>query len=124
MGYQLIAITTDRPSQMRTTIDENDLSYEVLSDSAMTAAAAFGIAYKLSSDTVVLYKGYGVDLAASSGMSHGVLPVPAVFIVGTDGVIKFQYVNPDYSNRLSGDVLRSAAGAAMEQMQESAKKSN
>ncbi|MEX1011972.1 MAG: hypothetical protein WDZ29_07915 [Balneolaceae bacterium] len=39
------------------------------------------------------------------------LPVPAVFIVDMSGEIRFQYVNPDYKERISGDILIAAARA-------------
>jgi hypothetical protein len=36
-----------------------------------------------------------------------------VFIVGTDGKIRFAYVNPDFKVRLDGEVLLAAAKAAV-----------
>jgi peroxiredoxin len=115
MGFQLIGITTDRPSKIRETLTEHDFTYTVLSDSAMTGAAAFGIAYQISDEIEMKY---GEHLAGAAGMDHGILPVPAVFLVGTDGLIYFQYVNPNHRVRLDADVLRSAARAAMAQMTE------
>lgn len=46
--------------------------------------------------------------------NRGSLPVPAVFLVGRDGVIQFSYVHPDYSVRLDMDVLIAAAKASVE----------
>ena len=40
------------------------------------------------------------------------LPVPAVYVIGTDGTIRFSYVHPDYSVRLETRVLLAAAEAA------------
>jgi hypothetical protein len=40
-----------------------------------------------------------------------VLPAPSTFIIGTDGIINFQYTNPDYKVRLHPDVLLAAARA-------------
>ncbi len=89
------------------------LSYRLLSDSKNKAARAFGIAFKLSDTLNKKYRGYGIDIEDASGEADHVLPVPAVFIVGTDGVIKFEYVNPDYSERIDIDVLMAAAKAAV-----------
>ena len=50
-------------------------------------------------------------LEGSSGETHHVLPAPATFIIGTDGIIQFQYTNPDYKVRLHPDVLLAAARA-------------
>jgi peroxiredoxin len=106
MGFQIIGITTDRPSKIRETLTEHDFTYTVLSDSAMTGAAAFGLAYHVSDEIKTMYGEYGIDLIGSAGMDHGILPVPAVFLVGTDGLIYFQYVNPNHRIRLDADVFR------------------
>jgi hypothetical protein len=34
-----------------------------------------------------------------------ILPVPGVFVVNDKGVINFEYINPDYSTRLSGELV-------------------
>ena len=84
----------------------------VLSDSPMTAAAAFGLAWRAPDEMVETYKGYGIDLEADSGMDHHLLPVPAAFVI-TDGVIRFAYVNPDHRTRVSGELLLTAARLAV-----------
>jgi peroxiredoxin len=48
-------------------------------------------------------------IEAASGGKHHELPVPAVFLVATNGVIQFEYVNPDYTVRAHPDVLLAAA---------------
>jgi len=37
------------------------------------------------------------------------LPVPSVFIIDENGIIKFEYVNPNYKERISGKLLLQAA---------------
>lgn len=75
----------------------------------MTAAAEFGIAWQLPQSLVDKYLGWGLDLEGSSGQSHKILPVPAVFIVDRDGIVQFRYVNPKHSIRLKADILLAAA---------------
>ena len=51
--------------------------------------------------------------STSSMLRHGVLPVPAVFAIGRDGVIAYSYVNPDYKVRLvAADLLAVARSIA------------
>jgi hypothetical protein len=45
----------------------------------------------------------------ASGQKHHMLPVPAVFLVATNGLIQFEYVNPDYKVRLEPELLLAAA---------------
>jgi peroxiredoxin len=88
----------------------------VLADSEMTAAKALGIAFHLDGATVKKYKtDYGIDIEADSGQKHHLLPVPAAFVIGRDGVVHFWYVNPNYKVRVDAAVLRDAAKAALRQ---------
>lgn len=111
LGYQFIGISADRPEKIRDTIKKHDQKYLLLSDNKMTGAKAFGIAFKVDEKTLNKYKEYGIDLEDASGETHHILPVPAVFVIGTDGIIKFEYINPDYRVRLDPEVLLAAAKA-------------
>ena len=113
LGYQLLAISTDKPEKLQETLTKDKLNYTLLSDSKMIACSAFGIAFKVEEQLVQKYKGYDIDLEAASGEMHHLLPVPSVFIVGADGIIKFSYVNPNYKVRLDPDVMLAAAKAAL-----------
>jgi len=99
-GAQLLAISPDQPSKLKETPDRDKLGYRLLSDSDAAAAQAFGLAFKVDDATVEKYKTYKIDLDAASGKSHHLLPHPAVFVAGTNGVIRFAHVNPDYKIRL------------------------
>ena len=113
MGYQLIAVSADRVEKLAETMQKDSLGYTLLSDSKSTAAQAFGLAFRVEESTVERYKKNKMDLEEASGERHHILPVPAVFIVGTDGVVKFEYVNPNYRVRIDPDVLLAAAKSAL-----------
>ncbi len=114
LGYQIIAINPDRPAKLGQAIQKHKLNYLLLSDSKMIGAQAFGLAFKVDEATLERYKNLGIDLEDASGEKHHLLPVPAVFVVGTDGIINFEYVNPNYKVRISPDLLLAAAKAALE----------
>ncbi len=107
-GVRILAVSPDRPEALRASQEEFDLSYELLSDSAMALAKAFGVAFQVDSETVEQYKEFGIDLAAAAGESHHLLPVPAVYLVGPDGTIEFAFWDTDYTERLSGEALLAA----------------
>ena len=48
-------------------------------------------------------------LGVLSLVEYSVLPAPAVFILDTDGLVQFSYVNPNYRVRPSADLILSAA---------------
>ncbi|MXV15803.1 peroxiredoxin-like family protein [Hufsiella ginkgonis] len=104
MGFQVIAISTDSPENLSQTMTRNKLSYTLLSDADLSAAKKFGIAFKGP-------KNYDSFLPAASGGKNTdkLLPVPSVFILNKKGNIRFEYINPDITQRLSASLLKAAA---------------
>jgi peroxiredoxin len=116
IGFQIIAVSPDRPEKLKGPAEKHGLKYRLLSDSEMIAAKALGIAFRVDDATVNKYKAaYGIDLEADSGQKHHLLPVPSVFLVGRDGIIQFSYVNPNYKVRIDPAVLLEAAKAVIRQ---------
>jgi peroxiredoxin len=109
LGYQLLAISPDKPEGLKEAAESNNLGYTLLSDSSADAAEAFGLAFKVGLPTRTLYKGYGIDLEKASGETHHILPVPAVYLTDAKGIIHYKYTNPDYKLRLSPEELLEAA---------------
>lgn len=109
LGYKIIAISMDKPQNLKATLDKYNMKYELYSDSKANAVKEFGIAFKVNEDYLQKLKSYNMDLEASSGETHHILPVPSVFIVDDNGVIRFEYVNPNYKIRISGEMLLEAA---------------
>jgi peroxiredoxin len=112
MGFQIIAVSPDNPAHLKESIKDHELSYTLVSDSKIEAAKAFGVAFQVNDETVERYKGYGIDLVASSGEEHHVLPVPSVFIISSRGKIAFSHSDPNYKERLNNDKLLAAAKKA------------
>ena len=109
MGFEVLFLSADRPELLHASLKEPAPGYTLLSDSRMQAARAFGIAFRVDDATVARYLGIGIDLEAASGETHHELPVPAVFLIDRQGVIRFAHSNPDYKVRLSAAELLDAA---------------
>ncbi len=109
LGFRIVAVSPDRPAKLVQSKRKHDLGYTLLSDSDAEAARAYGIAFRVDASTVDRYKGYGIDLEDASGRDHHVLPVPSVFLVGSDGRIAWRYSNPDYKVRPDNEELLAAA---------------
>lgn len=109
LGFQLFGISPDRPAKIRESIEKHKLSFRLLSDSQMAAARAFRVAYKVDDATLKQLRDYNIDIEEASGEKHHLLPVPAVFVMGTNGLIQFEYVHPDYKVRIHPDLLLAAA---------------
>ncbi|MBN9296196.1 MAG: AhpC/TSA family protein [Filimonas sp.] len=105
-GYQLIAISTDKPEGLMQTSGKQKLAYTLLSDADLRVSKMFGIAYKAP-------KAYWSMLPETTGGKDAdlALPVPSVFILDKKGAIHFEYINPDFKQRLSPQLLKAAAMA-------------
>lgn len=114
LGYQMIAISPDRPEELAKTLDTGDLTYTLLSDGQANAMKAFGIGFRVDAATVAKYLTFGINLEAASGSKENALPVPSVFIVDGEGVLQFGYTHPDYTIRIPGNVILAAAEAIAE----------
>ncbi|MCD2422495.1 AhpC/TSA family protein [Niabella pedocola] len=105
-GFQVVAISTDSPGLLKSTAEKGRLDYTLLSDADVATALKFGIAYKAP-------KQYTGILSKSTGGKNSafLLPVPAVFMLDRKGTIRFEYINPDFKQRISGALLLAAADA-------------
>lgn len=113
LGYQIVVISPDRPEKVREFSAKGDYAYTLLSDSDLVAARALGVAFRVSDKTFEALKSHNLDIEDASGKKHHLLPVPSVFIVDKEGVILFEYVNPDYRVRIDPATLLAAAKAVV-----------
>ena len=117
LGIDVLFLSGDRPELLYESLEHQaqediaGLDYTILSDADAQASIALGIAFKAAQRTVDYVNKKGDGYRKSSMERHGLLPVPAVFAIGRDGVIAFTYINPDYKMRLPADELLAAARA-------------
>ena len=98
-GASLVAISPQTAPNSRKSQRDNKLSFPILSDGKSELATAFGIRFKLPDYLIELYKSFKNDLPAFNDDPSWVLPMPARFVIGTDGIIAYAEVNPDYTQR-------------------------
>jgi peroxiredoxin len=110
MGYQILAVGTDKPEVLKDMVADMKLPYTLLSDSSMEMGRKFGLVYNLDPS---YYKAVGRLLHSTTGQDNPWLPVPAAYIVDTKGVIRFAYVNPEFRVRANPIDLIDAAKAAL-----------
>ncbi len=84
LGAQAVGIMPDMPDQVAMTARERGIGYKLLSDPANRYARTCGLAYELSPNHIRIHRERGRDLSKLHGDTKWRLPVPAVFVVGTD----------------------------------------
>ena len=115
LGVDVLFLSGDRPEMLYASLKQDtqddiaDLGYRIYSDADAQAAIALGIAFKASERTIKGRLDKGQDIEDSSMLKHGVMPVPAVYAVDTSGMIRFDFVEPNYKVRLPADELLAVA---------------
>jgi peroxiredoxin len=99
-GASLVALSPQTPKYCNTTAEKRSLDFPLLSDASNKVAHSYGLVFKVSDGMLALLRGFGIELSEYNGEPSAELPVPGAFVVARDGRIDFEYVNPDYRERL------------------------
>ncbi|WP_448214003.1 peroxiredoxin-like family protein [Colwellia sp. MEBiC06753] len=113
LGFQLIGISTDKPADLKKSVEKMSLNYQLLSDYHSTVSQAFGLAFFSSQQVTERYVAK-LQLENplqknAAGEARLVLPVPAIYVIDDQGLVQFSYVNPNYKVRLDPSLLLVAA---------------
>jgi peroxiredoxin len=111
-GGCLIAISPQLPDGSLSMTEKNNLTFDVLSDAGNAVARKFGLVYKLPDDLKAAYSSFGVDLVAVNGDDSWELPIPATFVIGSNGRIRLVHAETDYRKRLAPEVIVEALRAS------------
>ena len=105
MGAQLIAISPQTPDKSVDQIANSKLSFEVLSDIGNTLAKECGLVFSLPESLRPIYEAWQIDIPDHNGDDSFELPMPATYIIDTDGHIHYAFVDMDYTQRLEPDII-------------------
>ena len=98
-GASLVAISMQGASDSRKSQRDNKLSFPILTDQAGALAAEFGIRWTLQDYVIPIHSGFGVELPKIHGDGQWNLPMPARYVIDTDGSVAYAEVSPDYTRR-------------------------
>ena len=98
-GASLVAISPQTAPNSRKSQRDNKLTFPILTDEKSRIAAAYGLRFSLPDYLVELYRGFKNDLPSFNDDPAWVLPMPARYVIGSDGIIAYAEVNPDYTQR-------------------------
>lgn len=105
-GASLVAITPETPDNTLTTIEKNGLNFEVLTDKGANYAKELGLVFSLPNSLRPIYEQFGIDVQKHNGQGHFELPLAATYIVKSDGIICYSFVDADYTKRAEpADIL-------------------
>lgn len=107
-GARLVAVSPQVPDASLTLTERHALAFDMLSDVGCDVAKQYGIAFDLSDELGTLYDRLGFDLGRVNGGHSRTLPLPATFVVDRAGVIRWSFVDTDYTARAEPSDIVSA----------------
>ncbi|OJJ21283.1 hypothetical protein BKI52_12025 [marine bacterium AO1-C] len=99
-GASLVGISPQTVSYAHMVADRRNVQYQVLSDAGNKIADSYGLMFTMPNELRNAYKAFGVDIAQiNNNPSSAEVPVPATFVVNTDGLVSYRFVDADYTKR-------------------------
>jgi peroxiredoxin len=108
----IAAIVPDRQRFALWLKSDTKAPFPVLTDMDNGYAMTLGLAIYVGDELKNLMVSLGWDPSVSQGTDNWLLPIPATFIVGTDGIIRARFVDPDYRVRMAKEDLLAALRSA------------
>lgn len=100
-GAQIVVVTPETQANIDKTVEKTKLSIPIVHDQNLAIMKAYHTAYTVDDATAQKYQSHGIDFKKANDLDVNILPVPATYIIGRDGKIKFAFFDPDYRHRAS-----------------------
>lgn len=98
---EIIAITPERSKFSGHMKDEASATFPVLTDLDNGYAMSLNLAFWVGDEMRRLMTAGGFIPTEAQGNDAWFLPIPATFVVGTDGRVKQRFIDPDYRKRMA-----------------------
>jgi peroxiredoxin len=106
LGATLVAISPEVPDGSLSKNEINEMDFIVLSDQDAKVASQYGVAWEVPEFLMEHMRvDRGLDLKKINNGNANVLPIPGTFILDTEGIVRWNYVNVDYRTRSEPDEI-------------------
>lgn len=111
-GARIVAIMPERQQYAASFKTDAGLDCPVLTDIDNGYALSLNLAIWVGDELERLMAASGRDLPRYQGNDAWFLPIPATFVLGSDGTIKERFIDPDYRRRMTIEDLLEALKSA------------
>jgi peroxiredoxin len=111
LGGQIVAIMPETQKYTQRFKSESGAPFPVLTDLDNGYALSLNLAIWVGAEIQQLLS--YLDIPRFHGSNDWMLPIPATFVVGRDGLVKARFADPDFRNRMEIDDLIAAVGNAI-----------
>ncbi|MCF8276473.1 MAG: AhpC/TSA family protein [Flavobacteriales bacterium] len=101
-GINVVAVSPEKPEKLTRTQEKTKAAFTLVHDRNYAFAKAFDVLFRPDQKTLGVYNTMlGADLKNAHSDDSQQLPVPATFLIDTDGKVLSKHVDPNYKNRAS-----------------------
>lgn len=104
-GARLVGISPETPEDLARTASQRGLGFLLLSDADAAYARLCGVGYEEAQAVKGIYRRLDIDFRDRDTDAPWLLPLPVTYIVDSEGVIAWVFVDPDWSYRAEPDEL-------------------
>jgi peroxiredoxin len=108
----IAAIVPDRQKFAQWLKSDAGAPFPVLTDMDNGYAMTLGLAIYVGDELKHMMVTSGWNPSVSQGTDNWMLPIPATFVIGTDGIVRARFVDPDYRTRMAIEDLLAALRSA------------
>jgi peroxiredoxin len=100
-GASIIGITPETNNSIIKIAERSGASFPLIHDTGYKIMKQYNVSFRLDDETISRYRKYDLGVAQSNDNEDYILPVPATYVIDTDGIIRFIYFNSDYRKRVT-----------------------
>lgn len=105
VGGRFIAVSGEVGGRAEATRCELAPNAQMLCDIDHGVAMSLGLVFPIGQTLRNLYAARGLDFAEIYGNSGRFLPIPATFVIDTEGIVRFAHTDPDFRVRPESDAV-------------------
>lgn len=100
LGASLLAITPEKSEEIEITRRKSNARFVIIPDMEHKIMDDYQVSWKMSWAMHTLYRLGGINLNKGNASNERKLPVPATYIIGTDGRIIHAFYDEDHTKRM------------------------
>lgn len=106
-GATVIAVSPEKPENVKKTLEKTKASYSVISDEGLKIMKAYDVEFEVQENTITRYRNTGIDIEKNNGSNGKFLPVPAIYVIDKEQTVTYRFFESDYRKRPAvADILK------------------
>jgi len=98
-GIKVLAVTPESPEYAMKSVEKSDLNIDIIPDQGYEIMKKYNVLFEVNEDYLEKLAKYEIEYDTDPVTGKTFFPIPATYLIGKDGKVKFAHYDPDYSKR-------------------------